>query len=51
MDKIEVVNPVTGIVELKDPGTVRLRIDFNLYMADIADYDVVVPETSTEAED
>ena len=44
VEMIEVVNEETGIVELKDPGTVRLHISFNLYMADIEDYSNVVAD-------
>ena len=44
VDKIEVVNEETGIVELKDSGKSRLRIDLNLYMADVADYEASVTD-------
>ena len=44
VDKIEVVNQETGSVELTDPGTARLRIDINLYMADVADYEASVTD-------
>ncbi len=40
VDPVEQVDPVTGNVKLVDSGKVRLRIDVNLYMADVADYTV-----------
>ena len=44
VDPIEVYNEETGRYERRDPGTIRLTINFNLYMADIADYDIAVSE-------
>ena len=41
---IEVYNEETGVFEKEDPGIERLRIDINLYMADIADYSTAVTE-------
>jgi hypothetical protein len=38
---LEVYNEETGRTEAVDSGKVRLTISFNLYMADVADYDVV----------
>ena len=44
VDMIEVYNEETGVFEKEDPGIERLRIDINLYMADIADYSTAVTE-------
>lgn len=44
VEYIEVYNEETGRYEQKNTGKIRLRISFNLYMADIADYDVAVSE-------
>jgi len=44
VDLIEVYNEDTNTYERVDPGTVRLTLNLNLYMADIADYDVAVSE-------
>lgn len=41
---IEVYNAETDTYDKVDPGTMRLTITLNLYMADIADYNVVVSE-------
>ena len=49
VDKIEVVNSVTGKVEMVDSGLVRLNIRVKLYMADIEDYDSVVSDAVNEA--
>ena len=38
MDKIEQYDSETGAVTYLDPGTIRLRITLNLYMADVKDY-------------
>ena len=46
---IEEVDPITGNVSLKDPGTARLRIDINLYMADVADYASAVSDAVNDA--
>lgn len=40
LDPVERINEQTGMVEYVDSGKVRLRIDVNLYMADVADYTV-----------
>lgn len=40
LDPVERLNEQTGMVEYVDSGKVRLRIDVNLYMADVADYTV-----------
>ena len=50
VEMVEVFNEETGLVELKDPGTVRLHISFNLYMADVADYSAAVTEAVAGAE-
>lgn len=44
VDPIEVYNEETGRFDKVDSGKVRLTISFNLYMADVADYDVDVSE-------
>ena len=49
VNKIEEIDPVTGLVTLKDPKTVRLRIDVNLYMADVADYASAVSDAVNDA--
>ncbi len=49
VDLIEEIDPVTGTVSLKDPGTARLRIDVNLYMADVADYASAVSDAVNDA--
>ena len=49
VDMIEEVDPITGNVSLKDPGTARLRIDINLYMADVADYASAVSDAVNDA--
>ena len=50
VDKIEIVDPETGAVELVDSGKARLRISVNLYMADITDYETAVADAVAEAE-
>lgn len=40
VEYIEVYNEETGRYEQKNSGKVRLRISFNLYMAEIADYEI-----------
>ncbi len=50
VDLVEQVDPVTGNVKLVDSGKVRLRIDVNLYMADVADYSAAVTEAVAGAE-
>lgn len=40
VEYIEVYNEETGRFEQKNSGKVRLRISFNLYMAEIADYEI-----------
>ncbi len=49
VDMIEEIDPVTGVTSLRDPGTARLRIDVNLYMADVADYESAVSEAVNDA--
>ena len=44
VDPVEQIDPVTGNVKLVDSGKVRLRIDVNLYMADVADYESAVTD-------
>ena len=44
IDSEEVYNEVTGRYEEINSGKVRLRVSFNLYMADVADYDIAVSE-------
>ena len=46
VDKLEVYNEETGVVELKDSGKVRLTVSFNLYMADVADYSTAVSDSA-----
>lgn len=45
VDFIEVYNEETGRYEQKDTGKVRLRISFNLYMAEVADYGSAVSDS------
>lgn len=49
VDMIEQINEQTGMVEFKDPGTVRLRINLYLYMADVADYNATVSDAVNNA--
>lgn len=49
VDMIEQINEETGLVEFKDPGVVRLRININLYMADITDYNATVSDAVKNA--
>lgn len=51
VEMIEQYDPETSTVTLVDPGTVRLHISLYLYMADVADYQVVVSDTAAEPED
>ena len=44
LEAIEVYNEETRRVELVTPTDVRLRININLYMADVADYSTAVAE-------
>lgn len=44
VDPVDVYNEELGRYEKKSSGEVRLRVSFNLYMADVADYDVLVSE-------
>lgn len=44
VDPIRVFNEETGRTEEIDSGKVRLTINFNLYMTDVADYDVLESE-------
>ena len=46
VDPIEVYNEELGRYEKKDPGIERLRISFNLYMADVADYSTAVTDSA-----
>ena len=49
VDMVEQYNPRTNTVELVDPGIVRLQISFNLYMADVTDYDAAVTDAVNDA--
>lgn len=49
VDMVEQYNPRTNTVELVDPGIVRLQISFNLYMADVTDYDAAVSDAVKDA--
>lgn len=40
-------NEQTGRYEEKDSGTLRLTLTFNLYMAEVADYSTVSPDSAT----
>lgn len=44
VDPIVVEDVEEGTIEYVDSGLVRLRVDFNLYMTDIADYAAIVEE-------
>ena len=44
VDRVERLNEETGIVELVDSDIARLRLNVNLYMADITDYEAAVAE-------
>ena len=44
LDPVERINEQTGMVEYVDSGKVRLRIDVNLYMTDVADYESAVTD-------
>jgi hypothetical protein len=46
VEMIDVYNEETGRYEQKDPGTVRLTVSFNLYMADVADYSTAVSDSA-----
>ena len=50
VDSIEVFDEETGTVEIVDSGLMRLRVNINLYMADIADYQALVAEAAETAE-
>lgn len=50
LDMIEVYNEQTGLMEYKDSGKIRLRINVYLYMADFADYSSVVSDTVNNAD-
>lgn len=43
-DPVEKYNEKTGLIELVEPNTAKLKITVNLYMADIADYDIAVSD-------
>lgn len=47
VDPIEYFDEATGRYEKKESGDVRLRISFNLYMADVADYSTAVTDPAT----
>lgn len=49
VEMVEKYNPVTNTVELVDSGNVRLQISFNLYMADVTDYDAAVSDAVKDA--
>ena len=44
VDPIAVESEEDGTIEYVDSGLVRLRVDFNLYMTDVADYVAIVEE-------
>ena len=50
LDPIERFNEKTGIYEYVDSGKIRLRIDLNLYMTDVADYQAAVTDAVAGAE-
>ena len=43
---IEVYNEETGRYDKKDSGTMRLTLNLNLYMADVADYSQVTQDSA-----
>ncbi len=49
LDMIEHYNEQTGMYEYVDSGKIRLRIDLNLYMADVADYESAVSDAVNNA--
>jgi len=49
MDKVPVENEEDGTIDYVESDLVRLRVDFNLYMADITDYDALVSEAVENA--
>ena len=46
VDMIEEYNEETNMVELRDPGTIRLTISLNLYMAEFDDYSTPVSDSA-----
>lgn len=44
IDPVAVVNDEEGTIEYVESEYVRLRVDFNLYMTDIADFEAIVEE-------
>ena len=44
IDRVERLNEETGIVELVESGFARLKLNINLYMADITDYEAAVSD-------
>ncbi|MCR5329202.1 MAG: hypothetical protein K6E12_10185 [Saccharofermentans sp.] len=51
VDMISVYNEETGMMEYKDPGIVRLKISFNLYMADVTDYEASLTDALDQSGD
>ncbi len=50
VDMIEVYNEETGLMEYRDSGKVKLRINVFLYMADFADYSAAVSDSGSDTE-
>ncbi|MBP5260819.1 MAG: hypothetical protein J6Z43_01680 [Clostridiales bacterium] len=44
IDRVERLNEETGLVELVESGFARLKLNINLYMADITDYEAAVSD-------
>lgn len=44
LDPVAVLDEEEGTIEYVESDMVRLRVDFNLYMSDIADYEAIVEE-------
>ncbi len=44
LDPVAVLDEEEGTIEYVESDMVRLRVDFNLYMSDIADYEAIVGE-------
>lgn len=49
MEPIERINEEDGTVELIDSGMTRLRVDLNLYMTNVADYQAIVSDATAAA--
>lgn len=50
LDPVERFNEKTGTYEYVDSGKIRLHIDVNLYMADVADYEAAVADAVAGSE-